>query len=175
MDKPIIKIRGGCHLNKYSESEAFDVFMQCNSSETWCHKMVESRPFADNQSVLKLAEKYWAESSEEDLLEAFEGHPEIGDVSTLREKYKNTNALAKHEQSGMNTANENTLHLLTQGNRDYKEKFGFIFIVCAQGKSADEMLALLLKRLANSRDEELLNAALEQGKITLVRLGGFVG
>lgn len=170
MDKPIFKKKGGCHLNKYSQSEAFDVFMQCNSSESWCHKMVESRPFVDDQSVLTLADKLWRESSEEDLLQAFEGHPEIGDVSTLREKYRNTEKIVGHEQSGVNTASENTLHLLARGNKDYKDKFGFIFIVCASGKSADEMLKLLLERLPNSRKQELLNAAEEQGKITHIRI-----
>jgi 2-oxo-4-hydroxy-4-carboxy-5-ureidoimidazoline decarboxylase len=175
MDKPIFKKRGGCHLNKYSNSEVFDIFMQCNSSESWCYKMVESRPFVDDRSVLELADKFWRQSSEEDLIQAFEGHPEIGDVSTLREKYKDTAKLAGDEQSGVNTATENTLHLLAQGNKDYKEKFGFIFIVCARGKSADEMLDLLLKRLANSREQELVNAALEQGKITLFRLEALFG
>lgn len=145
--------------------------MQCNTSETWCESMAASRPYSDFQSVLDNADKYWADSNESDLLQAFEGHPEIGDVSTLREKYCNTKELAGHEQSGVNTATENTLQSLSQGNKDYKDKFGFIFIICASGKSADEMLALLLARLPNSRKEELENAAEEQRKITHIRLG----
>ena len=116
------------------------------------------------------ADRIWQESSEADLLQAFQGHPEIGDVSTLREKYRNTEKLAGHEQSGVNTASENTLHLLAQGNHDYKEKFGFIFIVCATGKSAEEMLGLLQKRLPNNREQELANAAEEQRKITHIRI-----
>ena len=79
-------------------------------------------------------------------------------MSTLREKYRNTEKLAGHEQSGVDTANEDTLALLAQGNHDYKEKFGFIFIVCATGKSAEEMLQLLQQRLPNSRKQELENA-----------------
>ncbi len=157
-------------LNKYSKKEAFEAFMQCNTSEKWCGSMVDRRPFADYQSVLDNADKYWAESKEKDLLQAFEGHPEIGDVSTLREKYRNTAKSAGHEQSGVNTASENTLQSLAQGNREYKDKFGFIFIVCASGKSADEMLALLLARLPNSREQELINASEEQRKITHLRL-----
>lgn len=157
-------------LNKSTSKEALESFMQCNTSEKWCGSMAESRPYADYQSVLNSADEFWAESKEKDLLQAFEGHPEIGDVSTLREKYRNTEKLAGHEQSGVNTATENTLQSLSQGNKDYKEKFGFIFIVCASGKSADEMLGLLLKRLPNSREQELINATEEQRKITHIRL-----
>lgn len=144
--------------------------MQCNTSESWCKKMAKNRPFTSKESLSQLADEHWKESTEAELLQAFEGHPEIGDVSTLREKYRNTEKLAGHEQSGVNTATENTLQSLSQGNKDYKEKFGFIFIVCASGKSADEMVELLLERLPNSRKQELINAAEEQRKITHLRL-----
>ncbi len=157
-------------LNNYTKEQAIDAFMQCNTSERWCKKMEKSRPFKNAKHLRKKSDKHWAKSKEKDLLQAFEGHPEIGDVSTLREKYRSTEKLAGHEQSGVNTATENTLQLLSQGNKDYKEKFGFIFIVCASGKSADEMLALLLARLPNSRDLELINASEEQRKITHIRL-----
>jgi 2-oxo-4-hydroxy-4-carboxy-5-ureidoimidazoline decarboxylase len=167
--------RGGCalnitYLNKYTQKQALEAFMQCNTSENWCENMVAGRPYTDYQSVFDAADKYWEESNESDLLQAFEGHPEIGDVSTLREKYRNTEKLAGHEQSGVNTANENTLQLLSQGNKGYKEKFGFIFIVCASGKSADEMLAMLVGRLPNTHEQELVNAGEEQRKITHLRL-----
>ncbi len=157
-------------LNNYTKEQAFNAFMKCNTSEKWCQRMEESRPFSDFQSVIKMADEHWRGLKEKDFLQAFEGHPEIGDVSTLREKYRNTEKLAGHEQSGVNIATENTLQSLSRGNKDYKEKFGFIFIVCASGKSADEMLALLLKRLPNSRKQELVNAAEEQAKITHIRL-----
>ena len=163
---------GGCiSINEQPKQAAINSFMLCNTSTTWCKKMEASRPFADNcQSIFEVADQHWKESSETDLLEAFDGHPEIGDVSTLREKYRNTEKLAGHEQSGVNTASENTLELLAQGNKDYKEKFGFIFIVCASGKSAEEMLTLLKQRLPNTREQELANAAEEQRKITHIRL-----
>ncbi len=157
-------------LNQYTSKQVIDTFMQCNTSESWCKRMEQSRPFSDTQLVFEQADKHWRNSTEDDLLQAFEGHPEIGNISTLREKYKNTAKSAGHEQSGVNKASENTLHLLAQGNQDYKDKFGFIFIVCASGKSADEMLELLQKRLPNRREQELKNAAEEQGKITRIRL-----
>ncbi|WP_299874768.1 2-oxo-4-hydroxy-4-carboxy-5-ureidoimidazoline decarboxylase [uncultured Cocleimonas sp.] len=157
-------------LNKLTKEQAIDAFMQCNTSHRWCERMEQSRPFSDSQSLLEKADEVWALSTKADLLEAFEGHPEIGNVSSLREKYRNTEKLAGHEQSGVNTANEDTLQVLAQGNNDYKDKFGFIFIVCATGKSAEEMLQLLQQRLPNSRNEELENAAEEQRKITQIRL-----
>ncbi len=157
-------------INNYTKAEAVDAFMQCNTSECWCKKMEQSRPFSNAKSLSESADKHWKKSTEVELLQAFEGHPEIGDVSTLREKYRNTEKLAGHEQSGVNTATESTLQSLAQGNQDYKEKFGFIFIICARGKSADEMLELLLLRLSNSREQELENAAEEQRKITQIRI-----
>ena len=158
------------NINSLSPEQAFNAFMQCNTSERWCKRMTQSRPFESIESLRESADNYWKKSSEQDLLQAFEGHPEIGDVSTLREKYRNTEKLAGHEQSGVNNATENTLELLAKGNHDYKEKFGFIFIICASGKSAEEMLELLLQRLPNTRQEELQNAAEEQRKITQIRI-----
>lgn len=164
-------LKVGCDfINQLPKQQALDAFMQCNTSQRWCERMEQSRPFSDNQSLLEMADQHWKVATEDDYLEAFDGHPEIGDVSTLREKYRNTEKLAGHEQSGVNMANENTLQLLAQGNQDYKEKFGFIFIVCATGKSADEMLELLQQRLPNSRSRELENAAEEQRRITRIRL-----
>ena len=101
---------GGCALNNLQYQDAFDAFMQCNTSKKWCECMAVNRKnYTDFQSVIKVADECWSISKEKDLLQAFEGHPEIGDVSTLREKYCNTEKLAGHEQSGVNTATENVL------------------------------------------------------------------
>ena len=136
-------------LNKSSSEEAFNAFMQCNTSEKWCEKMVADRPYSDYQSVINHADKNWSKSKEKDLLQAFEGHPEIGDVSTLREKYRNTEKLAGHEQSGVNTATENTLQSLSQGNKDaIKRSLALFLLLCASGKSADEMLDFVVGEVA---------------------------
>ncbi len=172
--KDHVKVGGCAFINQLTPEQAIEAFMQCNTSEHWCKNMERSRPFSDVDSLKQHADEHWCKSKEVDLLQAFEGHPEIGDVSTLRKKYRNTEKLAGHEQSGINTATEKILQLLAQGNKDYKEKFGFIFIICASGKSADEMLALLLERLPNSREQELVNAAEEQRKITHIRLHNFL-
>ncbi len=96
--------------------------------------------------------------------------PAIGDVNSLKKKYADIQASASHEQSGAAQASEATLQRLKTLNDQYLDRFGFIFIVCATGKSADEMLALLEARIDNDRDEEIQNAAREQAKITHLRL-----
>ncbi|WDE01358.1 2-oxo-4-hydroxy-4-carboxy-5-ureidoimidazoline decarboxylase [Thalassomonas actiniarum] len=157
-------------LNLLPESDASHAFMQCCTASTWVKAMVQSRPFADEAALYQAADQHWQGLSESDYLEAFEGHPKIGDVNSLRAKYANTKALASGEQSAVNVASEQVLNDLAKGNSDYETKFGFIFIVCATGKSAEQMLALLQARLPNERAQELANAAEEQRKIFHLRL-----
>jgi 2-oxo-4-hydroxy-4-carboxy-5-ureidoimidazoline decarboxylase len=97
-------------------------------------------------------------------------HPRIGDVSKLREKYKATATWSSQEQRGVQEASEEVLQGLADGNREYEARFGFIFLVCATGKSAGEMLALLRERMNNEPEAELRIAAGEQAKITRIRL-----
>ena len=157
-------------VNQLSIEQARQTFMQCCTSSAWVERMANSLPFASATEMYKVADQHWSEMGETDVLEAFEGHPKIGDVSSLRAKYANTKALAGAEQSGVNQAAEDTLKALAEGNQAYEAKFGFIFIVCATGKSAKEMLQLLNDRLPNDRDTELRKAAEEQRKITRLRL-----
>lgn len=132
--------------------------------------MLARRPF-DSESTLRVAsDEVWHDCGVNDWLEAFEGHPKIGDMASLQRKYADTQALAAGEQAGVQGAATDTLERLAAGNHEYEERFGFIFIVCASGKSADEMLDLLEARLGNSREEELSIAAQEQRKITQIRL-----
>ena len=88
----------------------------------------------------------------------------------MRKKFQNTKSISKNEQSGVNNATESTLKNLAESNQLYEDKFGFIFIVCATGKSSDEMLALIKMRLNNNAKIEMQNAAKEQNKITQLRL-----
>lgn len=162
-------------LNNLSADEASHAFMQCCTASTWVARMVDSRPYADTDELKRRADENWLDLEERDYLEAFEGHPKIGDVSSLRKKYANTKALAAGEQSGVNSADEATIQALAEGNSAYEDKFGFIFIVCATGKSAGEMLTLLLARLPNDRNTELKNAAEEQRKIFQLRLDKQLG
>ena len=157
-------------LNNAEAAQASHSFMQCCTSAAWVNAMVAARPYADKRNLAKQADLAWQALTEADYLEAFEGHPQIGNVDTLRAKYANTKELASTEQSSVNQASEQVLLDLAKGNADYLKKFGFIFIVCATGKSAAHMLALLTARLPNDRATELVNAAEEQRKIFHLRL-----
>lgn len=157
-------------LNNLTAEQATHAFMQCCTSATWVTAMVNARPFINKIAIAKQADLAWQELEEIDYLEAFEGHPKIGDVKSLRAKYANTKELASNEQGLVKEANEDVLELLSQGNAVYEEKFGFIFIVCATGKSAKEMSDLLQARLPNNKKQELLNAAEEQRKIFQLRI-----
>ena len=157
-------------FNALPAAQAEQLISQCCAAKHWAQLMVEGRPYADLASLLDAAEHIWAGMAETDLLEAFLAHPKIGNVDSLREKYASTKTLAAGEQSSVNNAEESILSALAEGNQRYIERNGFIFIVCATGKSAAQMLSLLSERLANSRARELQIAAEEQSKITALRL-----
>ena len=157
-------------LNQLSKELAEIEFMQCCTSNIWVTRMVKALPFETEIELKKSADKAWMNLDEEDYLQAFEGHPKIGDVNSLREKYSSTKALASGEQSSVSQATEQVLLDLANGNQQYLQRFGFIFIICATGKSAEEMLLLLQQRLPNDRATELVNAAEEQRKIFQIRI-----
>ena len=133
--------------------------------------MVETGPFLSTAHLRGEAESNWWALDESDWLEAFTHHPKIGeDKAVLRAKFAETASLSISEQRGVNNASEEVLESLAKLNGIYAQQFGFIFIVCAQGKSATEMLSLIEARMHNSPSEELRVAAGEQAKITWLRL-----
>lgn len=132
--------------------------------------MLTAFPVEDLVDLEECAVEKWYECTEEDWKEAFENHPQIGDIDSLKEKFASTAEWAAGEQSGVTESTQEVLQNLAEGNKLYKEKFGYIFIVCATGKSADEMLSMLEERLPNTPEEEIEIAAEEQNKITKIRL-----
>jgi OHCU decarboxylase len=125
--------------------------------------MAAARPFASDGSVETAADTIWQSLDRADWLEAFAAHPKIG-------ADRAGGAWSDAEQAGVADAAEATRRRLDEANRAYDTRFGYIFIVCATGKTADEMLSLLEARLRHDADEELLIAAEEQRKITRLRL-----
>ena len=156
-------------LNALPADAAKDAFFRCCGSSRWATFMAADRPYADQASLLAAADRIWAGMGEWDQLEAFTHHPRIGEQA-LREKFASTAAWASGEQAGAAGASEEVLKRLAAGNDAYFERNGFIFIVCATGLSAEEMLARLEARLGNDRATEIANAAEEQRKITRIRL-----
>ena len=157
-------------FNHLSENEKREALHKCCASFTWVNLILTVFPVQDLEDLIQQAEEKWQQCTEKDWLEAFANHPKIGDVKVLKEKFTSTATWASNEQAGVNIASDFVLNDLTKGNEDYEHKFGFIFIVCATGKSADEMLQLLKTRLPNSPQQEIKIAAAEQNKITLLRL-----
>ncbi len=143
---------------------------KCCASRRWVSGMVAARPFLDEQHAIEAASNIWWHLDREDWLEAFAAHPKIGDLDSLRAKFADTRTWAGGEQSGVKGASQATIERLARSNREYEIKFGYIFIVCASGKTADEMLAILESRLPNNPEIELRIAAAEQWKITELRL-----
>lgn len=157
-------------LNGLPDDDARAALTNCCAATEWVSGMLAARPFASDDALFAACDGVAATLTESDWLEAFAAHPLIGDVDSLRKKYAATKQLAAGEQSGVDAASEITLRELAELNRDYAERFGFIFIVFATGKTADEMLAILRSRIDNSRNQELANAAAEQLKITRLRI-----
>jgi OHCU decarboxylase len=157
-------------LDALGAAEAENELLKCCGSHAWARRMSARRPFGEMRELLKAADEVWWSLDAHDWLEAFAAHPKIGGRRAAREQDAQAAGWSRQEQSGVREAGDATLDELAEANRAYEEKFGHIFIVCATGKTAAEMLALLRARLPNDAATELQNAAEEQRKITRLRL-----
>lgn len=157
-------------FNQLSKAAAHSELAKCCGASKWVNLLVEKMPFSSIEE-LKLASDFcWQQCTTKDYLEAFSHHPKIGDRSSLAQKFASTHKWASSEQSSVKDASASIIDQLADGNEAYENKFGYIFIVCATGKSAEEMLDLLKHRLTNTPEEEILIAAEEQHKITHIRI-----
>ena len=157
-------------LDLATPGEARDLLRSCCGASAWVERMVARRPFASHEALIAAARDEWFALDQSGWLEAFRHHPRIGDREALRQRFARTAHLSEREQAGVDGASEEILTALAGGNREYERRFGYIFIVCASGKSAGEMLQLLGSRLPNPPDVEIRIAAEEQAKITELRL-----
>ncbi|MGH1341140.1 MAG: 2-oxo-4-hydroxy-4-carboxy-5-ureidoimidazoline decarboxylase [Nannocystales bacterium] len=158
-------------LNTLAEDAAHAALMRCCGATNWVAGMLAARPFVDDANLFQTADRVWRGASPADVREALTHHPEIGaGIEALRAKFHSTASWSEGEQAGVGAADEATLLALRDGNVEYHARFGHIFVVCATGKTAAQMLDLLRARLPNEPEQELLNAAAEQGKITRLRL-----
>lgn len=155
---------GIARIDALEPDEARGELSACCASCAWVEAMTGARPFRDLASMKQNAQRAADSLKEADWLEAFAAHPRIG------EKKDDARGWASREQSRVSEASRATLDDLARVNREYEARFGFVYIVCAAGRSADEMLATARERLANARSDEILRAASEQRKITELRL-----
>jgi allantoicase len=142
----------------------------CCGSTRWCEQMAASRPFASFAALLKTADTVWQGLGPADWQEAFAAHPKIGERATSNA----TRAWSEQEQAGVQTATADALSELSKLNLSYQERFGYIFIVCATGKSSEQMLSMLRERVQNDPAKELTIAAEEHRKITALRVEKWV-
>ena len=142
----------------------------CCGSSRWVERMLERRPFGSLEELLSIARREWFALAPDDWREAFAQHPRIGNREDLQRRFATTRQLSEREQSGIAGAPHEILDALADANRSYEERFGYIFIVCATGRTAAQMLELLRERLSNRPEVEIEVAATEQAKITELRL-----
>jgi len=157
-------------FNQMAPKELGKRLLQCCGASQWVKKLISKRPYPSIDALEKKSTNIWERLDKDDWLEAFAQHPQIGGLSTLPEKDLAASQMAASEQSATVLANESVLETLAKYNRLYFEKFGYIFIISATGKDAQEMLENLKQRLPNGPKQEILIAAEEQNKIIILRL-----
>ena len=150
--------------------EAAAEILSCCGSHAWATCLVAMRPFAEEQSLFAAADQCWQHLTQSDWLEAFRSHPRIGDQHAQKQTTATSAAWSRSEQSQMKDADAAILLRMREGHREYEERFGRIFIVCASGRQPAELLRILESRLANNPEQELLESAAQQQQIMQLRL-----
>ncbi|HEX2209276.1 MAG TPA: 2-oxo-4-hydroxy-4-carboxy-5-ureidoimidazoline decarboxylase [Longimicrobium sp.] len=161
---------GLARLNALPATEAEADLLACCGSREWARRVAALRPFASEEALFDAADVVWWALDRDDWLQAFRSHPRIGEKKAEAGQTGREQGWSRGEQAGMDTAEAATRRALADGNRAYEERFGHIYLVCATGRSADELLSILTSRLDNEPEAELRVAAGEQAKITRLRL-----
>ena len=167
-------------LNSLPAAEAEAELLACCGATGWARRMAARRPFGSVAELLGAAEEIWRSLGRRDWLEAFSHHPQIGEKAAERQikseaAQQISSRWSAEEQSGTQRNSADVMARLAEGNRAYRKRFGYIFIVCATAKSAEEVLAILERRLQNDASAELPIAANEQLRITRLRLEKLLG
>ena len=157
-------------LNQLSAAEARDELSKCCGAQRWAEAVERGRPYENIDQLITQANEAWWALDASGWLEAFRSHPKIGEKKAAGSVSKQAASWSEQEQQGVQHVQRETSEQLAALNDAYEKKFGFIFIVCATGKSTNEILALLEQRLANEPASELHIAAGEQARITELRL-----
>ena len=157
-------------LNTLPAAEAAKELLQCCGSKRWAHEMANRRPYQSLEALIRTANGIWWSLQPADWLEAFRSHPKIGEKKAAESVSSQSREWSGQEQAGVSQASQETVDSLATLNRAYEQKFGFIFIICATGKSSEDMLSALRERVEHDPAAELRIAAGEQSKITELRL-----
>jgi allantoicase len=157
-------------FNRLPRQRAMRALLDCCGSKKWAQQVTARRPFAGTSELFETADNIWSDLASEDWLEAFQHHPPIGETRATAKQSATASRWSAKEQSSAQKATPEVLQALSAQNRAYAEKFGYVFLICATGKSSEEILNALRQRLPNDPDTELRLAAEEQCKITRLRL-----
>lgn len=160
-------------INALSATELKVKLALCCASQRWVDLLVERRPFSSIEQLLATADEVWTGLSPDDWQEALRHHPRIGPLSESehsKKDWQDTKQFVLEEHKGVDAASQNSLTALVKLNREYEEKFGYIFLISAKGKSYKELVAALAERVNNSPEVEIQNVRIEEGKIIQNRL-----
>ena len=163
-------ISGFEKLNGLPREEVINELLKCCGSRKWAELMADARPLNEMDPVLRTSDRIWWGLDAADWLEAFDHHPKIGERRAAQAVSREAQQWSEEEQAGTRASAQETMMELEAANREYERRFGFIFIVCASGRTTEEMLATLKERMKNDTDKELRVAAEEQRRITHLRL-----
>lgn len=159
-------------FNSLCEDEAARLLAPCVAIPAWSEMLVSLRPFASRHALLQVARKAMANWGEDELNVALSAHPRIGEKPTGSQAHA---ALSRQEQSSVDSENERLAQALREGNARYEARFGRVFLIRARGRSGEEMLQALTRRLQHTADEEVAEALAQLREITMLRLEGVIG
>lgn len=162
-------------LNIMSAGEAAERLRACCGASRWVDAMVARRPFGNLEALLAAADEAWLATGPRDWDEAFTHHPRIGERRARAAPSAAARDWSAGEQSAAGHSDASDRARLAAAGAEYERRFGRIYIVCASGRSAGELLADLEARLGNDPEQERMVAMTEQGKITRLRLAKLVG
>jgi len=160
--------------NSLDAEAAAREILPCCGSRAWAEGLTALRPFDTARELFDASDPIWAGLVEDDWREAFDSHPRIGQ-SHARAATAESLTWSSEEQRAALSPDETAKLALAEANRQYEDRFGRIFIVCASGKSTAEILAILEQRMKNTAAEEMLEAAEQQRQITQLRLRRWLG
>ncbi|BBK12285.1 OHCU decarboxylase [Klebsiella quasipneumoniae] len=159
-------------FNRLSHDEAVALLAPCVAIPAWSDTLVSLRPFACREALLQVAREAMADWGENDLNAALSAHPRIGEKPTGSQAHA---TMSRQEQSAVDSDNEKLAQALQEGNARYEARFGRVFLIRAKGRSGEEMLQALTRRLQHTADEEVAEALAQLREITMLRLDGAIG
>jgi allantoicase len=174
-ERPEDRLRGIARFNHLARAQAQRALLDCCGSQAWAQQVLAQRPYGSAERLYEAADKVWAQLGKKDWLEAFGHHRPIGGTKAKEKQSKAARRWSAEEQSAAQRASKENLAVLAAANEAYRAAFGHVFLICAAGKTGEEILQSLQQRLSNSAEVELRIAAEEQRKITRMRLEKLLG